>query len=83
MLTPEQKIAVLDYVISLSEGRSQLLPERYELLRENQNLKQKIEIIEKQLSGVQIENSYKISNSRFDHMRGNGNGNDVVVNVKY
>ena len=78
MLNPEQKIAVLDYVISLSEGRSQLIPERYELLKENQTLKQKIEILEKQLSGVQIESSYKVSNTRFDNMRGN---NDVVVNV--
>lgn len=78
MLNPEQKIAVLDYIISLTEGTSQLLPERYELMKENQTLKQKIEILEKQLSGVHFENTIKSSSAKIDY---GYKGNDMVINV--
>lgn len=79
MLNSEQKIAVLDYIIELTEGRSQLLPERYELLKENQNLAQKIDMLEKQLSGITLDNNIKNNTgNRFENSYKPG---EMVVNV--
>jgi Ca2+-binding EF-hand superfamily protein len=60
MLTTEQKKTVAEYAQSLYEGRDFILPERYELLKENSELKNKIEFLEKQISTMQLESNYRI-----------------------
>jgi hypothetical protein len=48
-------------------------------MKENQALKQKIEILEKQLSGVHFENTIKSTSGKIDNSY---KGNDMVVNVR-
>jgi hypothetical protein len=55
MLTKEQKLTVAEFAQSLYEGTIHIPPERYELLKENQGLKVKIEYLEKQLNTIQLE----------------------------
>ena len=60
-LTPEQKVEVARYAQCLYEGTEFITPERYDLLKEIQNLKTKLELLENQNSQYRIDGIYRIT----------------------
>ena len=71
LLTTEQKKTVADYAQSLYEGREFIIPERYELLKDNKDLKTKIDFLEKQITNMQLEGNYRL----YGHFGTNQNNN--------
>ena len=72
MLTKEQKVEVAKYAQSLYEGTDFILPERYDLINQNRQLKEKIKNLEEE-----------ISNNRFNGKLGidvNNIGNNNMKN---
>mmetsp|Transcript_25502 Transcript_25502/g.26583 ORF Transcript_25502/g.26583 Transcript_25502/m.26583 type:complete len:2300 (-) Transcript_25502:58-6957(-) len=57
VLTKEQQQDICEYAVALHENRQHVIPHQYELYRENDKLKMKIEILEKQLESIKIEAS--------------------------
>lgn len=72
-LTQEQRLMVAQYAQNLYEGKNELPREDYELKKENQNLRNKIDMLEKQLQSVNIDSSYKLFNINDN----SGNENNV------
>lgn len=62
LLTEEQKVEVADFAQALYEKRERIIPERYELMKEKEQLLNKVEVLEKQLQGIQVDTLYKIYN---------------------
>jgi Ca2+-binding EF-hand superfamily protein len=72
MLTTEQKKTVSEYAQALYEGKEFIVPERYELIKDNQEHKTKIEFLEKQIATMQLESNYRI----YGLYNGNVNSNN-------
>lgn len=75
-LTPEQKKSVAEYAQSLYEKREFITPERYELLKDNEKLKMKVEYLEKQIQNLQTENAFRLYGI---HLNRFGSGMEVPV----
>jgi len=75
-LTPEQKISVAGFAQALYEKREFILPERYELIKDNEKLNMRIEYFEKQIQNLQTENAYRMYGIHLN--RGNAGGNGEV-----
>jgi len=54
LLTKEQKVEVAKFAEDLYEGRQFITPERYQLLKENEELKNRISLLENDLSRYKI-----------------------------
>lgn len=74
-LTPEQKKSVAEYAQSLYEKREFIVPERYELIKDNEKLKMRIEYLEKQIQNLQSENAFRLYGIHLN--RNKGLGGDV------
>jgi chromosome segregation ATPase len=59
-LSPEQKIVIAEYAQALYEKREFIVPERYQLQKENEKFKNKIEFLEKQIQNIQTENAFRV-----------------------
>lgn len=75
-LTPEQKKSVAEYAQALYEQKEFIVPERYELIKDNDKLKLRIEYLEKQVQNLQTENAFRLYGIHMN--RGNVIGNGEV-----
>lgn len=85
MLTLDQQQDVLEYALALHENRQHVVPHQYELFRENEKLKMKVEILEKQLDNMKVEAAainYNKS-SFYDNKFKDGNPNGDTYNNSY
>ncbi len=74
-LSPEQKKSVAEFAQAIYEKREFIVPERYELIKDNEKLKMRIEYLEKQIQNLQTENAFRIYGLHLN--RGQGLGPDV------
>lgn len=72
-LVPEQKKAVAEYAQALYENRVHIVPERYELIKENDKQKMRIEYLEKQVQNLQTENAFRVYGLHLNRMGNSGN----------
>jgi chromosome segregation ATPase len=78
-LSPEQKIVIAEYAQALYEKREFIIPERYQLLKENEKFKNKIEFLEKQVQNLQTENAFRVYGMQTT--RGMINNNNVNYDI--
>lgn len=82
-LLPEQKIVIAEYAQALYEKREFIVPERYELKKENEKYKLKIEFLEKQVQNLQTENAFRVYGMQMNRGVGNNNNNqEMPVNFE-
>jgi Ca2+-binding EF-hand superfamily protein len=60
LLKPDEQQAVREYAWALYNKSEFIIPERYELYKENQVLHYKIDFLEKQLHNLQLDSSYRM-----------------------
>ena len=82
-LSIEQKKSVAEYAQALFEKRDFIVPERYELIKDNDKLKIRIEYLEKQIQNLQTENAYRLYGIQLNRggAQNFGNSNDVPVKI--
>ena len=86
-LTAEKKKAVAEYAQALFENTEFIVPERYELIKENDKHKMRIEYLEKQIQNLQTENAFRLYGIHLN--RGNnpqsfgGENVPVLIYFKY
>ena len=78
VLTKEQQQDICEYAIALHEGRKHIMPHQYELFKENDKLRIKIEVLEKQLESIKIEGSGITYNKKNVYKN-----NDIAKNNRY
>jgi hypothetical protein len=67
LLSKEEKKIINEYALALYEKKEFIIPERYELVKENQKLNDKIEFLEKQIQTIKFDNSNKLYNNSINN----------------
>ena len=73
VLSKEQKLEVYKFAQDLYEGKKNIQPEKYELIKENEKLKAKIDFLE--------EENYKFKTGRFNNINNKENLNELVRSI--
>ena len=77
MLTKEQKVEVAKYAQSLYEGTDFIQPERYDLINQNRQLKEKIKSLEEELSNQRFNGKLGIDVNHIGSNERNVNQNEL------
>ena len=73
LLSKEQKLEVSKFAQDLYEGKKNIQPEKYELIKENEKLKAKIDFLE--------EENYKFKTGRYNNINNKENLNELVRSI--